>query len=111
MAEMVKPQVASGDTAAPTVGAASVTALPADVAIPVVKVGDRVLYVRSSEPLSPNPPPRVAIVTKVHGTSRPGRINLVYFQAEKGEDPVMFEEDVLYSADVRWPGRWSVLPE
>jgi hypothetical protein len=80
-----------------------------------VKVGDRVLYSCSltrapgaSVPLIPDP--RLAFVTKVHA-GRPGRVNLIYFQTEKGEDPVMFAEDVLYAADPAWAGHWSPLPK
>jgi hypothetical protein len=37
-------------------------------------------------------------------------VNLIYFQVEKGEDPVLFAEDVLYAADPAWAGHWSKLP-
>jgi hypothetical protein len=102
MAEMAKPAVTS--SVAPEALAA-----PAEA-----KVGDTVLYARSltalpgqSLPLAPDL--RVAFVTKVH-VGRGGTVNLVYFQSEKGEDPVMFAEDVPYHVDSAWPGHWSKLP-
>ena len=82
--------------------------------IPPVAVGDRVLYSASMTQLpgqlmALTTDPRLAFVTKVHA-GRPGKVNLVYFQVEKGEDPVLFAEDVGYYPDATWAGYWSPLP-
>ncbi len=82
--------------------------------VPAAKVGDRVLYSASltrapGESVALVRDPRLAFVVKVHA-GRPGRVNLIYFQVEKGEDPVLFAEDVMYAADSTWPGHWSRLP-
>ena len=87
----------------------------ARIAEPEAKVGDTVLYARSLVPIPGHGVPlgadvRVAFVTKVHA-ARGGTVNLVYFQSEKGEDPVQFAEDVPYHVDTTWPGHWSRLPK
>jgi hypothetical protein len=97
----------------PKVATASVA--PEALAVPALaRVGDTVLYARSLVPIPGQSVPlgadvRVAFVTKVH-EARGGTVNLVYFQKEKGEDPVQFAEDVPYHVDTAWPGHWSRLP-
>lgn len=102
MAEMAKPAVTS-------------SVVPEALAIPeMARVGDTVLYARSLVPTAGQSialglDVRVAFVTKVH-VGRGGTVNLVYFQSEKGEDPVQFAEDVPYHVDTTWPGHWSRIP-